>query len=220
MDSTVARGSISVADQRFRFVRRRATPSSRSCSHGTARGRGRLCLPRRHLCRYSSRAHPALREHACIELNRGKTRVWNAAGQEPARISGLRGHGEEPVWTGDWSLPRDRQGFLVLGTPLGTDEYVHGILATKRTEHDRFLTRIPDLPDLQAAGLREVDLSIKVCVKQASRPELFVACWGGVAADTHHHPSFPGVGALGLALHGSERGSFSLWTCDFHADFA
>ena len=55
---------------------------------------------------------------------------------------------------------------------------------------------------------------------KASRPELFVACWGGVAADTHHHPSFPGVGALGLALHGSERGSFSLWTCDFHADFA
>ena len=41
-----------------RFVRHRATPSPRSCSHATARGRGRLCLPRRHLCRCSSRAHP------------------------------------------------------------------------------------------------------------------------------------------------------------------
>ncbi|CAE7215665.1 unnamed protein product [Symbiodinium sp. KB8] len=31
--------------------------------------------------------------------------------------------------------------------------YVHGILATKRTEHDRLLTRIPEVPDLQAAWL-------------------------------------------------------------------
>ena len=42
---------------------------------------------------------------------------------------------------------------LVLGTPLGTDEYVRGVLATKRTEHDRLLTRIPEVPDLQAAWL-------------------------------------------------------------------
>eukprot|EP00439_Symbiodinium_sp_Y106_P066962 s895_g11.t1 len=63
-------------------------------------------------------------EHAHIELNRGKTRIWNAAGEEPANISDLRGYSEEPVWTGDWALPRDRQGLVVLGTPLGTDEYV------------------------------------------------------------------------------------------------
>ena len=88
----------------------------------------------------------ALREHACIELNRGKTRIWNAAGEEPAHIADLRGHGEEPIWTGDWSPPRDRQGLLVLGTPLGTDEF-----AAKRTEHERLLTRIPEVPDLQAA---------------------------------------------------------------------
>ena len=29
------------------------------------------------------------------------------------------------------------QGLLVLGTPLGTDEYVHGVLAAKRAEHER-----------------------------------------------------------------------------------
>ncbi|OLP94183.1 hypothetical protein AK812_SmicGene23838 [Symbiodinium microadriaticum] len=68
----------------------------------------------------------ALREHACIELNRGETRIWNAAGEEPAHISELRGHGEQPIWTGDSSLPRDRQGLLVLGTPLGTDDDVRG----------------------------------------------------------------------------------------------
>ena len=57
------------------------------------------------------------------------------------------------IWTGDWSLPRDRQGLLVLGTPLGTDEYVHGVLAAKRAEHERLLTRIPGVPNLQAAWL-------------------------------------------------------------------
>ena len=41
--------------------------------------------------------------------------------------------------------PRHCQGLLVLGTPLGTDEYVHGILAASG------LTRIPEVPDLQAA---------------------------------------------------------------------
>ncbi|CAE7641672.1 unnamed protein product [Symbiodinium sp. CCMP2592] len=54
---------------------------------------------------------------------------------------------------GDWPVPRDRQGLLVLGTPLGTDEYVHGILTAKRAQHDRLLTRIPEVPDLQAAWL-------------------------------------------------------------------
>ena len=31
---------------------------------------------------------------------------------------------EELVWTGKWVLPRDRQGLLVLGTPLGANEHV------------------------------------------------------------------------------------------------
>ena len=60
------------------------------------------------------------------------------------------------VHSTQWSLPRDRQGLLVLGTPLGTDVYVHGvhgILAAKRAEHERLLTRIPEVPDLQAACL-------------------------------------------------------------------
>ena len=95
----------------------------------------------------------ALREHARIELNRGKTRIWNAGGEEPANISDLHGQSEEPIWTGDWALPRDRQGFLVLGTPLGTDEYVASTLAARRETQQRLLTRIPDVPDLQAAWL-------------------------------------------------------------------
>ena len=95
----------------------------------------------------------ALREHTRIELNRGKTRIWNAGGEEPANISDLHGQSEEPIWTGDWALPRDRQGLLVLGTPLGTDEYVASTLAARSETQQRLLTRIPDVPDLQAAWL-------------------------------------------------------------------
>ena len=51
------------------------------------------------------------------------------------------------------SLPRDRQGLLVLGTPLGTDEYVAAVLAAKRETQQRLLSCIPDVPDLQASWL-------------------------------------------------------------------
>ena len=41
----------------------------------------------------------------------------------------------------------------VLGTPLGTDEFVRAFLAEKRQEHDLLLGRIPAVPDLQASWL-------------------------------------------------------------------
>ena len=41
----------------------------------------------------------------------------------------------------------------VLGTPLGSPEYVSRLLAEKREEHDRLLQLIPDVPDLQSAWL-------------------------------------------------------------------
>ena len=51
-----------------------------------------------------------LREHSEIELNRGKTRIWKATGDEPAKISNLHSQNDEPIWTGDWVAPRHRQG--------------------------------------------------------------------------------------------------------------
>ena len=69
--------------------------------------------------------HPAVEvalwRHAHVQLNRAKTRIWNAAGEEPANIGDLRPVGGDPVWVGDWALPRDQQSLKVLGTPLGSE---------------------------------------------------------------------------------------------------
>ena len=48
-----------------------------------------------------------------------KTRIWNAAGEEPPDIADL-GEGEESVWVGDWTLPPESQGLTALGSPFGT----------------------------------------------------------------------------------------------------
>ena len=95
----------------------------------------------------------ALWAHARIELNSRKTRVWNAAGEEPPGIAALQGEADTAVWVGDWTLPPTQQGLTVLGTPVGSDAYVQHRLALKRDEHDRLLQRIPAVQDLQAAWL-------------------------------------------------------------------
>ena len=47
----------------------------------------------------------ALWRRARIRLHQGKTRVWNAAGEEPSDLARLQPVGADPVWTGAWSLP-------------------------------------------------------------------------------------------------------------------
>ena len=94
----------------------------------------------------------ALWDHARISLSLGKTRVWNAAGEEPPDIAEL-GDGTAPVWTGSWSLPPREQGLLVLGSPLGRPEFVQAALEAKRLEQALLLQRIPHVPDLQSAWL-------------------------------------------------------------------
>ena len=91
----------------------------------------------------------ALWRHAHVQLNRAKTRIWNAAGEEPANIGDLRPVGGDP----DWALPRDQQGLKVLGTPLGSEAFVRNPLVLKREAHDRLLHAIPAVEDLQAAWL-------------------------------------------------------------------
>eukprot|EP00439_Symbiodinium_sp_Y106_P003249 s2597_g1.t1 len=61
----------------------------------------------------------ALWRHARLRLHQGKTRVWNAAGEEPSGLARLQPVAADPVWTGAWSLPADQRGLLVLGAPLG-----------------------------------------------------------------------------------------------------
>ena len=62
--------------------------------------------------------HAAVEEarwtHARVQLNRAKTRIWNAAGAEPADIRDLQPAGGEPVWVGDWALPRAPKATLRL----------------------------------------------------------------------------------------------------------
>ena len=61
-----------------------------------------------------------LLEHTGIHLHLGKTKVYNKAGVEPPRVRELQQKPEEPVWVGDRSLSKDKQGLKVLGTPLGS----------------------------------------------------------------------------------------------------
>lgn len=44
-------------------------------------------------------------QHARIELNATKTRIWNAAGEEPPHIADLQAPQADPVWVGGWSSP-------------------------------------------------------------------------------------------------------------------
>ena len=98
----------------------------------------------------------ALREHAGIEVNLGKTRVWNAAGVEPLAcrdLAPLAEDGSSVVWVGDLERSAHRRGVVVLGTPVGSTEFVHTHLAALREDHDRLLARIRQLTDLQSAWL-------------------------------------------------------------------
>ena len=63
-------------------------------------------------------------DYSRIQINTGKTQIWNRAGVVP------RGHDdllrlaqlddpEAQIWFGDWSAPPQERGIRVLGTPLG-----------------------------------------------------------------------------------------------------
>ena len=97
----------------------------------------------------------ALKSHANIDLNVGKTRVWNAAGEEPPGLSEWMPPAQDgsPVWVGDPTRPLELQGIHVLGTPLGHDAFRKAALLAKRCPHDSLLDKLPGLPDLQTAWL-------------------------------------------------------------------
>ena len=82
---------------------------------------------------------------------RGSSGMLSA--KSPLNIRGLQPDGGDPVWVGDWALPRDKQGLNVLGTPFGSDAYIECQLARKREAHNRLLQAIPSINDLQAAWL-------------------------------------------------------------------
>ena len=95
--------------------------------------------------------HRELWTHARIRVHNGKTHVWNMSGVRPAGCDMLQRLAEQHdrearVWTGS-EVPAAEQGIIILGTPLGHDEFVRAQLELKSREHDLLISRIPSLSD-------------------------------------------------------------------------
>ena len=86
---------------------------------------------------------------AHIQLNAGKTRVWNQAGQPPPNIQALG----PDVWACSSDTLSQEQGLMVLGAPVGTASYKQQQLQRTREQHNSLLQRLSELEDLQAAWL-------------------------------------------------------------------
>ena len=65
----------------------------------------------------------------------------------------MRSDPDAVVWRGDLSLPADQQGIKVLGTPLGSPEYVQAMLERLSASHQRLVDRISHITNLQSAWL-------------------------------------------------------------------
>ena len=75
-----------------------------------------------------------LLDHARIQVNQGKTQVWNRSWVRPTDCDNLffRPHGQpSDVWRGDHALPLHKQGVTILGTPLGHLVFVEAQLSEK-----------------------------------------------------------------------------------------
>ena len=98
-----------------------------------------------------------LRTRASIHIHGGKTKVWNQGGVRPQICDALeqiaqRDHPRARVWRGS-EVPTSQQGIKVLGTPLGHPDFIRQHLSDVSAEHERFLSRIPLLKDVQSAWL-------------------------------------------------------------------
>ena len=66
--------------------------------------------------------------HACVSINNGKTKVWNAAGHKPAvwEVLDRVAQAEDPdarVWRGS-EVATERQGLLLMRSPFGHPHFV------------------------------------------------------------------------------------------------
>ena len=106
--------------------------------------------------------HTAMQEellaHTGIQIHCGKTQLWNRAGVAPAGSVALTvaAKAVDPdaiVWRGDAELNFEDQGVVILGTPLGHEEFVRSHLAKKSVKHDQLVEKILLVPDLQSAWI-------------------------------------------------------------------
>ena len=91
----------------------------------------------------------ALREDVGINVHLGKCKCWNRAGEEPPHMAELG----TDVWVGGEDTPIQNRGIKVLGSPIGSDEFVRQ-LCRERLDHEQiFLNAIANIPDIQSAWL-------------------------------------------------------------------
>ena len=92
-----------------------------------------------------------------IRVNRGKLVAWNASGSSaPADVaeldtpasSGVTAH---TVWTSD--LPAAQCGVTVLGSPIGSDAFVHAFSERLLDDERAFFNKLAELPCSQHAWL-------------------------------------------------------------------
>ena len=106
-----------------------------------------LCRPDR-----VSDVYVALQEelwaHSRIQVQQGKTQLWNRSGSPPSGWQALTAAArisdpEAVVWRGDPSLPFAEQGVKVLGTPLGHTEFPKAQLREVINSHSVFVGAHP-----------------------------------------------------------------------------
>ena len=102
-----------------------------------------LCQPDRATAVFDLLA-TALSAHAGVQVNLGKTKMWNKAGVQPP---GAEAIGPD-VWVGGPHVAPAQRGIVVLGSPLGSQEFIRGHTDETLRDQRRLLELLPKLPDL------------------------------------------------------------------------
>ena len=89
-----------------------------------------------------------------IQVHDGKTQLWNRSGVVPTGTEALTEAARisDPDGIGDVSLPLQERGVKVLGTPMGSP-FVRSTLAAVSAKHDRLISQIVGMSDLQCAWI-------------------------------------------------------------------
>ena len=130
-------------------------------------------------------------------------------GWEVLAANAMRSDPDAIVWRGDLSLPV-QQGVKVLGTPLGSPEYVQAMFESLSTSHQRLVDRVPHITDLQSAGcsccsslrLAQITSSgwctLKPFARSLPATTVHAAMYGDSSGCEHHKPH---VGCCCYVLH-------------------
>ena len=96
-----------------------------------------------------------IHQHAGVEPKLGKFQIWSkGGGPEPEGIDDLLDGAPrpaDPIWKGD--LDAERNGMVILGTPVGSPEFVQRFLGNRLAVQSRFWDRLKQVPELQTARL-------------------------------------------------------------------